>query len=846
MSASLNPYQAWLGIPANDQPPNHYRLLGLRLMEADAEKIGLAAKRQAAKVRPYLSGDSAATAQKLIRAIGDARNCLLDANAKAAYDSKVGLTPGVAGSLVNSSKQGPQSSRTADDGFNLESLIGQDSKATPRQGSPAITTKAKRGEGSAIGKLIAILVPTIMTVGLGLLLSKLFFSGGAGDTAASEKTPSTAVAQKNTATTGPGATVPASNSTPKKADGGDPRAGSQGERAATLKNPSLPGNAVAINDGNPKPPEGDRPAGRDASPAPPKADPFERLNPPEVELKPRVFPGGSGVGGAGEPSRPPAGESDPKPATRDEHKKEPPLKKSPVPATAALAETQALIKEIFGKEVAAAKSSQEKSAVAEKLILKSIESKDDSAAQYALLLNASDLAQEIGDLPLLMKCVDRVGDSFDIDLGQEKLNALTLYADKASQPGKQKTCAEFALKAADDAAAIDDYERALSLGRLALNTAKKLNDPKLVQRIIDRGRELVALKGGYAAADEGLEKSKSTPDDPAANLAAGKWFCLNKRDFAKGLPYLAKGSDAELRAVALLDLANPADVAPQIAVADAWWEIAQKNEVAWDKNSELRRTDFWYHRAAGSAVGLAKAKIERRMEEIAKQLASEEAPKIAANPETAAKTGGPTAPAKISPDEMKKLVSGLLFEVVSLDPKTKMQRLENWEFKPSGAVEVAGVVVSGGTKSVQSNAETVAKWDAAENVITLQVAKPTQSGSLTFTNSLEGTGIMKTSGGSLAFSFQFRRIAPAFMCVVKTTGSSASSYTWTLYSNGNIGRATGGSGYWAMSGNEITLKNNYYYVDGTYLLSNDRKAFTGRSQGGYEVTGTLSPIEVPK
>ena len=35
MSSGFDPYHKWLGIPPQDQPPNHYRLLGVELFETD-------------------------------------------------------------------------------------------------------------------------------------------------------------------------------------------------------------------------------------------------------------------------------------------------------------------------------------------------------------------------------------------------------------------------------------------------------------------------------------------------------------------------------------------------------------------------------------------------------------------------------------------------------------------------------------------------------------------------------------------------------------------------------------------------------------------------------------------
>ena len=45
MSETRDPYHAWLGIPPKDQPPNHYRLLGLELFEENRDVIAVATDR---------------------------------------------------------------------------------------------------------------------------------------------------------------------------------------------------------------------------------------------------------------------------------------------------------------------------------------------------------------------------------------------------------------------------------------------------------------------------------------------------------------------------------------------------------------------------------------------------------------------------------------------------------------------------------------------------------------------------------------------------------------------------------------------------------------------------------
>ncbi len=89
MSANFDPYYKWLGISPKDQPPNHYRLLGLENLEEDLQVIEAAADRQLGFLRRYQSGDYANHCQKLLNEIARARLCLLKPATKAAYDAEL-------------------------------------------------------------------------------------------------------------------------------------------------------------------------------------------------------------------------------------------------------------------------------------------------------------------------------------------------------------------------------------------------------------------------------------------------------------------------------------------------------------------------------------------------------------------------------------------------------------------------------------------------------------------------------------------------------------------------------------------------------------------------------------
>jgi len=104
MPDTFNGYHVWLGIPASEQPPHHYRLLGIAIFESDLDVIDHAADRQMAHVRTFQSGRHQALSQQILNELSGARVCLLSAERKAAYDeqlrSKLGSVPKAAPVLM--------------------------------------------------------------------------------------------------------------------------------------------------------------------------------------------------------------------------------------------------------------------------------------------------------------------------------------------------------------------------------------------------------------------------------------------------------------------------------------------------------------------------------------------------------------------------------------------------------------------------------------------------------------------------------------------------------------------------------------------------------------------------
>jgi WD40 repeat protein len=82
-------YHKWLGIRPEEQPANHYRLLGIALFESDREVISSAANQRTVYLRQRAAGPQQVLVKKLLDEVAAARNCLLDEKKKSAYDSQL-------------------------------------------------------------------------------------------------------------------------------------------------------------------------------------------------------------------------------------------------------------------------------------------------------------------------------------------------------------------------------------------------------------------------------------------------------------------------------------------------------------------------------------------------------------------------------------------------------------------------------------------------------------------------------------------------------------------------------------------------------------------------------------
>jgi len=163
MAEAFDPYHKWLGIPPEDQPPDHYRLLGLKALESDRDAIESAADQRMAHLRTYQTGKQSGLSQAMLNEVAAAKICLLNPAKKAAYDDQLRKKLGAPAAAVVE----------APAGFNLDDLLGQPASGPMHHSQPkAVVAKVASKQvwilaaaGATAGLLVLIVVVAVLFSG---------------------------------------------------------------------------------------------------------------------------------------------------------------------------------------------------------------------------------------------------------------------------------------------------------------------------------------------------------------------------------------------------------------------------------------------------------------------------------------------------------------------------------------------------------------------------------------------------------------------------------------------------------------------------------------------------------
>lgn len=292
--------------------------------------------------------------------------------------------------------------------------------------------------------------------------------------------------------------------------------------------------------------------------------------------------------------------------------------KAPVPDTKVQARSQELIRDIYGKNYDAAKTSQQKADLAKKLLDQAAESKGDPGSHFVLLRVAKDVAVLAADAETALDAVNRIVATYDVDAMEMRLGCAKRLASAAKLSSQHGALAAQVYPLVDIAVAEDNFDAASQLGEIARVAAQKARNYPLLKQITARMEKLDEVRKAQAEYQTAVARLEESPTDPQANLAAGRYLCLSRGDWERGIPMLALGSDPALKAPAVKELAGADSPDAQIAAGDAWWDLAQTREGR-ERNSYLLRAGHWYEQVQPKATSsLMKVRLQDRLEEIAK------------------------------------------------------------------------------------------------------------------------------------------------------------------------------------------------------------------------------------
>jgi hypothetical protein len=667
MSAVFDPYYKWLGIPPAEQPPNHYRLLGISLFESDQDVIEAAADQRMIHLRSFQSGQHAELSQKLLNEVAVAKLCLLKAHRRAAYDAAlrqqlaanapprpmsamppplppVGSHATAVPMVPNFAVQEPAIAvaqhpvRESDAQSNGDVDPLDFSSVGPVTTRPAIVLPKR----SVMPIIVMIAAPI-----LGLLVVaaaiKVFNDREEAAERQSEKVRTAATGSapvgasplrtlppmlvvewpKETRTGGflilDGVTYDLSQVTGPLEYKLTP-----GPHKLGLHRPGMAPIDVAV------PPQHDggrytyRPKWRISEPSGEVAaatDVDHRFTPtPQPQKQPDERP-------ADEPVPRKAPDIKPRPAPQPVDTAPTPLEaaRAPVPDADAQQKATAQMKEVLKDEFAQAKTPEAQVALAKHLAkLAEEDFARDPAVSYVMAKEALDMAVKQGEPALASELVGGFSNHFDLDTWDLKATTLGRLARSAKTADTRAALAKGALELVDRAMADERYDVADKLVTTASYLAGQLKDVAIHDAARDASDRVRRFEKATQEGEAAAKALAANPDDPDANLAAGRFKCFLKEDWKFGLPLLLKGSDDALKDIARQEAADPKQAGDQVKLADAWWDLAEKR--AGDKTATAKKDEWtikpmraraaeWYQRALPNLSGLALTKAQKRIDE---------------------------------------------------------------------------------------------------------------------------------------------------------------------------------------------------------------------------------------
>ena len=506
--ADFDPYYQWLAIPPKDQPPNHYRLLGVDLFESNTDAIANAADQRMTHLRSFQTGKYAEFSQKLLNEITAAKLCLLNAEKKTAYDRQLRQQ-------VAAPPAPPPAPRADRPPF-------LDTPAIAAAAVPAVTAKPeKSSDKQQIWIGLGVLAAAVLVLVI-VLIVKL--GRGGKEIASNESKPSSSAAtpaESKSVDAEPPEDLqePVKQAEPRTAPPDNrPKEAVRLIPAADLgkpgdASPPKPADSATSTAATPRPqPESPpkdsanevkKPPGKEVVPA------AEKPKATAAEERPKEKSGTTDTAaGSKEKPQKPAAPAEAKVKSQKPAALAPPREKLAVPDEATLKRALATIRESFKVGYLAS----EKAALAQTLLEKADESKSDATARFALLQVAKKLAADAGQGELAFEIIDVMASEYQIPAAAMKAEIVEQAAKKIRPLQQRKEIAAAALAVMDEAIAEDDFDAARRMGKQAGPMVRASKDRELTLEIVAKNKEVEAAAKACADAKAARFSAAGEPE----------------------------------------------------------------------------------------------------------------------------------------------------------------------------------------------------------------------------------------------------------------------------------------------------------------------------------------------
>lgn len=296
-------------------------------------------------------------------------------------------------------------------------------------------------------------------------------------------------------------------------------------------------------------------------------------------------------------------------------------KRHPIPDPARQKEAERVVKDVF-KDEYSKKSAADRKAFAKMLLTHAAKSADDVPSLWVLHREALEMSIQGCDVASLSEAIEGIARYFDVDAMSMRSGALGAAGKTAKSPDDFGALSAALQTLVDEFVRADQYDAAEKAAATSMQFARTAKNTDLIGRATLRQKEVLEAKTLYAAAKANLQRIARDPDDPAANLETGKFLCYVKGNWDLGVRFLAKGADPDLRGLAEREIANPQQAAELAALADGWWELAEKDKSPLRKNQILSHCGTLYDAALPGATALARLRIQKRLDALGSRYVS--------------------------------------------------------------------------------------------------------------------------------------------------------------------------------------------------------------------------------